>query len=122
MTTDHPSADRRRRLPNRRMSVTDCVWWQNSMRLHVTAGIDPATGHVRECFLRGGAKLGSDRDAELDDTAILISRLLQHGDHLVDIAAGLGHRVDGERTSLVGTVVDALLALERECLPAVAAE
>jgi hypothetical protein len=102
----------RERLPNRRQQVTDSVWW-NGRRIHVSAGFTD-DGRLLEVFLRGGGKVGSERDHTLDDIAVVVSRLLQHGDQLDDIGRGLGRLPDGEPASVVGAVVDQLLAIERD--------
>ncbi|MEJ0068336.1 MAG: hypothetical protein WDO24_05960 [Pseudomonadota bacterium] len=82
-------------------------------RLHVT--VSPgADGAAREIFSRGGGTVGSDRDAELDDLAVIVSRTLQHGDTLAAIARGLGRLPDGSPSSVIGAVVDVALAIERE--------
>jgi hypothetical protein len=73
-----------------------------------------AAGVVREVFLRGGAKVRSHLDYQLDDVGVLISRLLQHGDTLAEIAKGLGRGEVGEPMSIIGASADALLELENE--------
>lgn len=103
----------RRRLPNRRPSETTCIRWPTvgGRRIHITAGFDPATGEVREAFLRGGGRVGSDTDLLLDDLAVLVSRLLQHGESPAEIARGLGRLPDGAPASIAGAVVDVLVAI-----------
>ncbi|HLJ20095.1 MAG TPA: ribonucleotide reductase [Stellaceae bacterium] len=104
----------RERLPNRRAQITDNVRWplDGGRRIHVSAGLTP-DGRILETFLRGGGRVGSEVDFLLDDVAVLISRLLQHGDTLGAIASGLGRLSTGEPASVVAAVVDRLLEIER---------
>jgi hypothetical protein len=102
----------RERLLNRRPSVPETVILTSGERVHVTLGF-AVDGRVLETFLRGG-KVGSDRDHGLDDIAILVSRLLQHGDTLGDIAAGISRLPDNSPASAIGAVVDTLVAIEAE--------
>jgi hypothetical protein len=101
----------RERLPNRRAQITDSICW-NGRRIHVSAGFTD-DGRILEVFLRGGGKVGSERDHTLDDIAVTLSRLLQHGDQLIAVAAGIGRLPGGEPASVVGAVVDRLLDMER---------
>lgn len=101
----------RERLPNRRATVTETVTW-GSNRVHISAGL-ATNGRVLECFV-AGAKVGSERDQQLDDEGVLLSRLLQHGDRLVTIAAGIGRLPGGAPATLIGVVIDRLLEMERE--------
>jgi hypothetical protein len=85
---DQPT--KRERLTNRRGDVTDCARWpsQGGRRVHVSAGFSN-DGRVLEVFLAGGGKAGSESNLLLADIAVILSRLLQHGDTLADIAVGL---------------------------------
>src|SRR5215472_4270791 len=104
----------RERLPNRRVQVTDATRWplEGGRRIHVSAGLAD-DGRILETFLRGGGKSGSGVDFLLDDIAVIISRDLQHGDTIEAIAAGIGRLPDGKPASIVGAVVDRLMAIER---------
>ena len=62
--------------------------------------------------MRGGGRVGSDTDFLLDDIAVLLSRLLQHGDTLALIARGVGRTASGAPSSLIGGVVDKLVEIE----------
>lgn len=101
----------RRRLPNRRPSVTTTTEWAGHS-LHLTVGFYP-DGCPGEIFARL-AKVGSNLDATLDDAAILASRLLQRGETLDDIARGLGRDPTGEPTSVVGKIIEAAKAIAEE--------
>ena len=105
----------RKRLPHRRRAITDTLRWpiEGGRRIHVTAGF-AEDGRLLEVFLRGGGVVGSDRDHLLDDIAVLISRGLQHGDQLEQLAAGVGRLPGGGPASLVGAVLDMLSAIEAD--------
>jgi hypothetical protein len=100
----------RTRLPNRRPNNTASFHWppEGDRRIHATAGFDPATGRVRELFLRGGRRTGSEIDHLLDDVAVLISWPLRHGGAPAEIARGLGRLPAGAPASLAGAAVDML--------------
>ncbi len=98
----------RSKLPQRRANVTEWIWWppppeNATKRIHITAGLvmDAAGAlKVKECFIRGGSKVGHERDTLYDDLAVLLSRALQHGDTLEEIAAGLsGRNVASDKAS-----------------------
>lgn len=100
-------------LPNRRLTLTDCIRWPlDGARVHVSAGF-AEDGRLLEAFLRGGGRVGSERDHLLDDVAVLLSRALQHGDSVAGIAAALGRMPGGEPASIVGAVLDKLAEMER---------
>jgi hypothetical protein len=102
----------RERLPNRRDQTTDSIRWpEGGRRVFVSAGF-ARDGRLLETFLRGGGRSGSDTDFLLDDLAVVLSRALQYGDTITNIACGLGRAPGGEASSLVGAVVDKLLELE----------
>jgi hypothetical protein len=103
----------RERLPNRRGCLTDQVRWplQDGRRIHVSIGL-ARDGRILETFLRGGGQVGSERDFLLDDIAVVVSRLLEHGDDLSSIAKGLGRVAEGAPASVIGAVVDRLCEIE----------
>jgi len=105
----------RERLPNRRLSVTEPIRWPepDGRPIDVSAGF-ARDGRILEAFIRSPGQDGSDLAFLLDDAAVLLSRLLQHGDALDDIARGLGRTEAGRRTSIIGAAVDRLLDLDRE--------
>ncbi len=118
----------RSKLPQRRANVTEWIWWppppeNATKRIHITAGLvmDAAGAlKVKECFIRGGSKVGHERDTLYDDLAVLLSRALQHGDTLEEIAAGLSGRnvasdlyPQGAPASVIGAVVDCLIGIEK---------
>lgn len=67
----------RERLPERRLTVTDIIA-AYGRDFTVSAGIDPATGKIREVFL-GGEKSGSTLEHIFQDAAVIISVALQFG-------------------------------------------
>jgi hypothetical protein len=107
----------RTRLPNRREHETEILEWGRPggarCEVFVSAGYDDF-GWLRETFIRGGGRVGSDRDFLLDDIAVLISRELQHNDSLDSMAAGMGRDEAGQPTSLIGAVIDLLVKMQVE--------
>ncbi len=96
----------RQRLPARRPSETETIEHGNA-QFKVTVGFFP-DGRVGEVFA-GGAKSGSELDGLLDDSAILISLLLQHGVEPGALARTMGRLGDGtEPASIIGAIVDLL--------------
>lgn len=67
----------RDRLPERRQTLTDIIA-AYGRDFTVSAGIDPATGKIREVFL-GGEKSGSTLEHIFQDAAVIISVALQFG-------------------------------------------
>ncbi len=67
----------RERLPERRLSFTDTIEAYNR-EFTVSAGIDPASGKIREVFL-AGEKSGSTLEHIFQDAAVVISIALQFG-------------------------------------------
>lgn len=88
---DGPSAFGARRipLPDRRPSETIVFAWAGR-EWTITVGFDDSH-YVREIFA-DGAKIGSEREAELDDACILISMLLQSGWLIQDLLAKLSRQ------------------------------
>lgn len=84
---------------------------QRPRSIHIGFGVDEE-GRGREVFLRGGSVVGSDRDAELDDIGVIMSRLMQFGQPLDELSRALGRLPSGEPASIFGAVVDSLLAIE----------
>jgi hypothetical protein len=116
MAIDAPPAIRKR-LPNRRSSVTEEIDLGN-VRLTATIGFDPE-GHPAEVFL-SGAKDGSGMAAILGDASVVISVALQSG----ITAAALGKSIsrlpetlDGPATAVaspIGAALDLLARYERD--------
>lgn len=72
----------RKRLPDRRLSITRRGVWQTDTsehRFHVTLGIHPETGEVLEVFYADGQRTGSGLQLAIQDACVLVSLLLQHG-------------------------------------------
>jgi hypothetical protein len=106
----------RERLPARRSQLTDSsARWpiDSGRRLHISVGLS-SDGRCLEVFARGASKTGTDLDFTLDDAAIMLSRLLQHGDRLEDIARGLSRFPDGRPSSIVGVIVDKAREIEAD--------
>ena len=98
----------RERLPNRRHAETFDIEY-GGKTYQVTVGFF-GDGRPGEVFLHG-AKTGSDADGLHADIGVLLSRLLQHGDSLGAVAAGMGRLGDGVTPcSIVGAALDRLVA------------
>ncbi|MBC7907004.1 MAG: hypothetical protein H7Y60_09705 [Rhodospirillaceae bacterium] len=78
----------RTHLPHRRPTITEKIEAFGA-RLFVSAGIDPATGKVKEIFF-GGTKEGSAMNAILGDVAVAISVALQHDVPIEALARSMG--------------------------------
>ncbi len=100
----------RRRLPNRRPSITAELNYEGRAYA-ATVGFDPADGWLGEVFAHG-AKVGSSMDGILDDACIALSLLLQYGVEPMALASTMG-RLGGRKTpaSIIGALAD-LLARE----------
>lgn len=112
----------RHRLPNRRVAITRSIEFVRgdgqAVTYEATIGFDDDT-HPREVFLTG-AKEGSDRAAELADTAVAISVALQHGVPAEAMAVSIA-RSDGKPVSVIGAALDLVAQYERERAALVAA-
>ncbi len=98
----------RQRLPTRRPSETVTIE-HGGAQFDVTLGFFP-DDLVGEVFA-GGAKSGSELDGLLDDSAILISLLLQNGIKPAALAKTMGRLGDGHQpASVIGAIVDLLAA------------
>ena len=104
--TSKPGQHRRERLPDRRGAETvELVYGDNAYT--VTTGLY-RDGRPGEVFL-SGAKAGSDVDGLLADIGVVLSRLLQFGDRLEDIARGMARLGDGiTPASIIGAALDRL--------------
>ena len=101
----------RERLPNRRPALTGTIEY-GGRPVRVTVGFS-ADGRPLELFARD-ARPDTDRDFILDDAAVVISRALQHGDKLEQLARGIGRLPDGTPSSIIGCIVDAAIELAKE--------
>jgi ribonucleoside-diphosphate reductase alpha chain len=99
----------RRRLPNRRNSVTEGLAVGN-MNVSATIGFDPA-GRPAEVFL-SGAKDGSNLSAIIADASVVISIALQHGIPAKELAKSISRAPDGmghiTAASAIGAALDLL--------------
>ena len=97
----------RRRLPDRRPNQTTDMLYDGTCYA-VTVGFHPDTGEPREIFT-GGARIGSNMDAILDDSSILLSLLLQHGVEPAALARSMGRLGrGGQAASVIGALADLL--------------
>lgn len=97
----------RRRLPNRRPSVTRMLVHDGSAYA-VSLGFDPVDGWLGEVFTHG-AKVGSNMDGILDDASVALSLLLQHGVEPAALSGTMGRLGDGKTpASIIGALADLL--------------
>jgi len=104
----------RNRLPNRRRSETREIIHNGGHKLTLSVGFYD-DGRFGECFV-ASSKIGTELEATARDSAILISLLLQNQVALTGIAHSLTINPDGSPSSVVGTVVNALLEYEGRLL------
>ena len=98
----------RERLPDRRPSET-MTFDHDGTSYALTIGFY-LDGRPGEAFT-GNAKVGSGVEAVLDDAAILISLLLQHGVAPAALARAVGRLGDGTApASVIGAICDLLAA------------
>ena len=97
---------KRQRLPNRRRAKTvDIEFGGNAYQFSIGYFAD---GRIGEVFV-GGPKSGSDMQGLLADLGVVISRLFQHGDTPLSLAAGMARLGDGTTpASIIGAISDAL--------------
>ena len=94
----------RERLPDRRPSFLTDLHHDGS-RYDLCVGLKPDDS-PGESFITG-SKSGSHMDGLLSDIGVLLSRLLQHGDGVAELAAGMGRLGGGEApASIVGPILD----------------
>ena len=94
----------RERLPDRRPSLLTDLHHDGS-RYDLCIGFKP-NGTLGEIFITG-SKSGSHMDGLLSDIGVLLSRLLQHGDGVKELAVGTGRLGSGEApASIVGAILD----------------
>ena len=87
------SLPKRRRLPNRRPTVTETLKIEGQ-RVEVTIGLAPEDGTVRELFLVAG-KEGSMLNSLLSDAAVVISVALQHDVSPTSLSKSVGRLPNG---------------------------
>lgn len=106
----------RKRLPNRRPSITLNRDWRGR-NIAITVGIDPATGLVRELFASAPGQTGSDVDHTLADAAVIASLAFQRSASPGELAHSLGELPtwDGqsEPASPVGLIIDAAQEIQQ---------
>jgi hypothetical protein len=112
LLSERLQATTRNRLPNRRRSETKEIVHNGNHKLTLSVGFCN-DGRLGECFV-ASPKIGTELEATARDSAVLISLLLQHQVALADIAHSLTINPDGAPSSIVGTVVRAMLDLEGE--------
>jgi hypothetical protein len=101
----------RQPLGNRRRSEICEIAHNGHHRLSLCIGFYE-DGRPGECFV-SSPKIGTELEATARDSAILISLLLQNQVALTDIAHSLTVNPNGTPTSIVGTVIEAMLDLNK---------
>lgn len=109
-----PAANGRTRLPDRRPAIRQRMKWSDSRGdehvAHVSFGFD-REGAVREVFCQA-KKEGSDMQGLVHDACIAVSRCLQRGDRIAEIARSLGElREEDQETGRPASVIGALARL-----------
>lgn len=108
----------RTRLPSRRLANHHELVWRGKL-LSITVGFDDATPRrVREIFA-DGHKVGSDRDAEIDDFCTMASMLLQSGWAIEDLQHRLSREAtdpDAPAASIFGFILKFAAKCEKEPL------
>jgi hypothetical protein len=100
-------ADHREQLSARRFSeMFELRHGGKRAVFHVTLGRYD-DGRIGEVFITG-SKSGSDLEANVRDTAILVSLALQHGVPLATMAAAITREGDGSASTVIGVVLDKL--------------
>ena len=107
----------RSRLPNRRPSVTRRIE-AAGIAAYATIGFNPATGVPSEIFMSPcDSPVGSSVEALISDLAVVISVALQHGVPPEALSWSVAYAYeggrDGERCSIVGAALDAVVAEQR---------
>src|SRR5215831_498839 len=95
----------RRTLPQRRYAETSDCRFQGKV-FQVTAGFHD-DGRLAEVFING-AKVGSDRDGETRDGAVITSIGLQYGVPLDVLVGAITRNPDGRPSSAIGAVLEHL--------------
>ena len=101
----------RNELPMRRFSETFEVPFDTQADPFIVTVGRYDTGAIGEVFIRA-AKRDQLFDHLARDTAVLISKLLQYGARLPDIASSLTRDADGRPQALAGAVIDAIVQAE----------
>ena len=136
MNREFPAKLPEPKLPTRRRHVVECLEVIDpdtlepisNIRAYAGAGVHPKTGRILEVFLRAKGAEGSEINRLLDDAGELVSRALQAGMSLEDLAQGFGRHGErrspdapAPRSSILGVTIDVLLqeqrALDAELLP-----
>lgn len=101
-------------LPQRRYSETFEIDFGGLLKSYsVTVGFYADPRKVGEVFISGG-KSGEAVEAIARDGAVLLSLALQHGAPLDTIAHAVTRDGQGAPSTIVGAVVDRLIAMESE--------
>lgn len=102
--------ENRRILPQRRRCETfEIAWGGIERRFAITSGFYDEDGALGEVFI-SGCKSGEPLESIARDGAVVLSLALQHGCRLDTIASAITRDDRDASTSLVGAVIDRLVA------------
>lgn len=104
----------RNKLPDRRIQITRSIPWDNTV-WDLSVGFDHEL-NAKEIFVKG-LKVGTAREALMDDTFILASHLLQRGMTTDEMQEALTREpVDVMKTtsSELRYIIDMVVAIEKE--------
>lgn len=95
----------REHLPQRRACETfELLHGDKATVFHVSLGFYDDS-RIGEVFITG-AKTGTEVEANIRDTAILVSLALQHGVPIKTLAAATTREGDGRPSTIIGVVLD----------------
>lgn len=103
----------REMLPQRRRSITFTLQWKGLKAPHLITVGHYDDGRIGEVFI-GGGKSGEEVEAIARDGAVLLSIALQMGADLDSIVHALTRDSQNQPLSVVGAVVDQLVAFQTE--------
>lgn len=106
-------ATSRRRLPNRRETVTQCVpiaMRKGAPESDYLISIGPVPGPIREIFAKGPK---GDAGMMVDDFLIVVSVMLQSGYRVADILNYVERDDDGQPLSVLGKILAAAREMEK---------
>lgn len=110
----------RLRLPDRRPSLSRQVNWLDPStgtvtELHVCVGLDPASGRPMEVFASCVRRPQSTLSSMLAEACVLLSRDLQHGRPVPELATAFTRDHHGDACTPIGAVARVLAEVAAEC-------
>ena len=96
----------RKELPNRRPAFAFGIADRNGPPYRLTTSFDD--GKVKEIWINGGGKVGTERHDTLTEIGRIISVALQHGVPLEELKSCATYHSDGKPATIIGEVFDAI--------------